>query len=151
MVRDNAIALFNPDMPSKDIYHETVKKALEKDGWLIAKEQLKLTIGSRTLYVDLAADKLLAAEKEGRKIAVEIKSFLSPSPVDDLEKALGQYILYRDILEDQEPERILYLAVTDAVFEEIFSEPVGQITIKKQRLRLLIFNPDTEEIVQWIP
>ena len=138
-------------MPSKDIYHNTVKKALEKDGWLVTKEQIKLTIGSRTLYIDLGADKVLAAEKEGRKIAVEIKSFLSPSPVDDLEKALGQYILYRDILEDQEPERILYLAVTDAVFEEIFSEPVGQIAIKKQRLRLLIFNPDTEEIVQWIP
>jgi glucose-6-phosphate 1-dehydrogenase len=150
MVRDNAIALLNLDMPSKDIYHDTVKKALEKDGWLITKEQLKLTIGSRTLYVDLAADKILAAEKEGRKIAVEIKSFLSPSPVDDLEKALGQYVLYCDILEEQEPERILYLAVPNAVFEEIFSEPVGQMAIKKQRLRLLTFNPRKEEIVQWI-
>jgi len=68
-------------MAAKDIYHDTVKKALEKDGWIITKDPLKLTVGSRSLYVDLGAEKLIAAEKENQKIAVEIKSFLNPSPI----------------------------------------------------------------------
>lgn len=80
-------------MPAKDIYHDTVKKALIKDGWVITHDPLILKWGSKDLYVDLGAEQLVAAEKEGRKIAVEVKSFVSPSEVEDLEHALGQFIL----------------------------------------------------------
>jgi|ERR671933_2298852 hypothetical protein len=107
---------------AKDIYHDTVRTALEKDGWTITDELFRLTIGSRSVYIDLGAEKLLAAEKEGCKIAVEIKSFLSPSPVNDLEKALGQYILYRDVLKRSQPERILYLAISDEVYLDFFKK-----------------------------
>ena len=50
-------------MPAKDIYHETVKNALIKDGWTITDDPLKLTIGSRSLYVDLGAEKLICSPK----------------------------------------------------------------------------------------
>ena len=86
-------------MPAKDIYHNNVRTALEKDGWTITKDPLPLKIGGRSLFVDLGAEKIFAAEKQGRKIAVEVKSFLAASPVHDLEEALGQYIVYEDILE----------------------------------------------------
>ena len=66
----------------------------------------------KDLFVDLGAERLLAADKEGRKIAVEVKSFLGASDVADLEEALGQYILYREILEETEPDRLIYLAVS---------------------------------------
>lgn len=136
---------------AKDIYHDTVRTALEKDGWTITNDPLKLTIGNRSVYVDLGAEKLLAAEKEGCKIAVEIKSFLSPSPVSDLEDALGQYVLYSKILEEQQPERTLYLAINRAVFRDLFSEEIGKLLLRKTDLRLLVFNPQTKEVVQWIP
>jgi len=110
-------------LAAKDIYHNVVKIALEKDGWIITDDPLRLTIGSRSVYVDLGAEKLFAAEKEGRKIAVEVKSFINPSPVNDLENALGQYILYSKILEEQQPERVIYLAIPTNAFQEIFSEP----------------------------
>lgn len=76
-------------MPAKDFYHDTVKTALIKDGWDITNDPLKFKGGGRSFYIDLGAKKLLAAEKQGRKIAVEIKSFLTSSPVSELEKALG--------------------------------------------------------------
>lgn len=82
-------------MPAKDIYHEIVKQALIKNDWTITDDPLRLTIGGRSLYVDLGAEKLIAAQKGNQKIAVEIKSFLSLSPIKDLENALGQYILYQ--------------------------------------------------------
>ncbi|MCU0541376.1 MAG: XisH family protein [Oscillatoriaceae cyanobacterium Prado104] len=137
-------------MPAKDIYHDCVRKALEKDGWTITSDPFKLRWGIRELFVDLGANKLLAAERGEQKIAVEIKSFGSLSQVNDLENALGQYIVYLNILEEIENDRLLYLAIRKSTYQEIFSEPIGNLVIRKNSLRLLIFDTNREEIVQWI-
>ncbi len=79
-------------MPAKDHYHDIVVEALKADGWTITDDPLFLGYGNRPMYVDLGAEKsTLAAEKGGCRIAVEIKSFTSKSPVDDLHDAVGQY------------------------------------------------------------
>jgi hypothetical protein len=93
---------------------------------------------------------LLAAERAGQRIAVEIKGFLSPSPIDDLEKALGQYILYRSLLKRSEPERILYLAVPLETFEDLFGTPLGQVAVEDHHLKLIAFDPVREVIRKWI-
>ena len=138
-------------VPAKDIYHDCVKNALIKDGWNITHDPFKLEIGKKDLYIDLGAAQLIAATKTEQKIAVEIKSFIGRSDVDDLEKALGQYVLYFDILEDFEPERILYLAIRLTTFEDLFEEPIGKILLKKRRVKLIVFEPKKEEILKWIP
>lgn len=137
-------------MPAKDTYHNNVRIALEKDGWTITNDPLTLEIGGRSLYVDLGTEKPFAAEKQGRKIAVEVKSFIAASPVHDLEEALGQYIVYEDILEVSEPERNIYLAVREEVYLDIFSEPIGQLLLQKKRLKLIVFDSSKEIIVRWI-
>jgi hypothetical protein len=76
-------------MPAKDLYHDNVCNALTKDGWTITDDPLVLSIGTRSVYIDLGAEKLIAAERDNQKIAVEIKSFLSSSPIRDLENAWG--------------------------------------------------------------
>jgi len=78
---------------AKDIYHNAVRTAIETEGWTITDDPLTLTIGKRDLFVDLGAEKIMIAERQGQKIAVEVKSFISPSLVKDLENALGQYIM----------------------------------------------------------
>jgi len=98
-------------MPAKDIYHDDVCIALRKDAWTITDDPLRLRWGKKDYYVDLGAEQVIAAEKPGQRIAVEIKSFLAPSMVDDMEKALGQYLIYRSILRRRQPDRELYLAV----------------------------------------
>jgi len=138
-------------MPAKDIYHDQVKNALEKENWQITKDPLVLKWGVRDLYIDLGAEKLIAAEKTGQKIAVEVKSFVSNSPISDLEKALGQYILYHDILQELEPNRRLYLAIRQETYSELFQEPVGKILLENQRLCLLVFDSEQEIILKWIP
>ncbi|MGB3693803.1 MAG: element excision factor XisH family protein [Spirulinaceae cyanobacterium] len=107
-------------MAAKDIYHDTAKNALIKDGWIITDDPLTLRWGSKTLLIDLGARKLIAARKGDQTIAVEIKSFVGTSQVNDLKNALGQYILYKDIL------------------------------LQNHRVRLIVFDPDNEEILQWI-
>jgi hypothetical protein len=135
---------------AKDIYHNTVRVALEKDGWTITDDPLTLPIGERSVYVDLGAEKLLTAERAGQRIAIEIKSFVSRSPVKDLEAALGQYVLYQGIMTFREDKRPLYLAIRDDVYLDIFSEPIGRIFIENHQLKIIVFDPTTEEIVRWI-
>jgi hypothetical protein len=137
-------------MPRKDIYHDTVKNALIKDGWTITHDPLILSFGRRDIYVDLGAEQPIAAEKEGRKIAVETKSFVNQSAVTDLERAIGQYSLYHLILTQDEPERKLYLAITEDTYKGIFSEPMGQIVLANRIMNLIVFNPFQEVIVKWI-
>lgn len=137
-------------MPAKDFYHDAVKNALIKDGWRVTDDPLILSIGKKNLFVDLGAEKLIAAEKYNQKIAVEIKSFIGASQIDDLEKALGQYILYNEILRDKEEQRVLYLAIKLSAYEEIFEEPIGRLLLKRSLVNLLVFDEKEEAILQWI-
>lgn len=137
-------------MPAKDLYHDTVKNALERDGWIVI-DSLPLKVGKRDLFIDLGAEKLLIAERANQKIAVEVKSFISASPVSDLEQALGQYLLYEDLMRAQYPDRLLYLAVRDTVYNSFFQEEIVQIVLESRRLKLLIFDEIQEVIIQWIP
>ena len=68
--------------------------------------------------------------------------------MDDLEKALGQYILYHDILTQREPDRGLYLAVHEEVFFGIFEEAIGRLLLENQRLKLLVFDRREEVILR---
>ncbi len=99
-------------MPKLDIYHNTVKRALEKDNWIITHDQFTLQIGKKRLFADLGAKYLVGAEKDHKKIVVEVNSFIRKSEVDDLEKAVGQFVVYQQIINKNEPDYKLYLAVT---------------------------------------
>lgn len=87
-------------MPARDLFHDQVIHALIKDGWTITDDPLHIRWGNRHFYVDLGAERLLAAEKAERKIAVEIKGFVGKSDVQSLEQALGQFVLYGKVLSE---------------------------------------------------
>ena len=124
---------------------------LVKDGWTVTHDPFPLAIGRKRLYVDLGAENLISAEKLSQRIAVEIKSFIGPSDVRDLEVALGQYILYSKILSRVEPDRILYLAIPQAAFETTFQIEIGAMLLEDQTMRVLVFDEENEVITQWIP
>lgn len=138
-------------MPARDKYHNAVKHSLIKDGWTITHDPYLLRLGNRDMFVDLGAEQFFAAEKVGRKIAVEVKSFVRPSEIVDLRDALGQFILYQDVLNRVDPERVLYLAIHDAIFDNLFDEPIGKMLLENKRVQLMVFEPEQEVIIQWIP
>jgi hypothetical protein len=137
-------------MPAKDIYHNAVRFALVKDGWEIITEDYTLEYGGDRLYVDIAAEKPIAAEKQGQKILVEVKSFLGRSFINDLEQAVGQYVVYQDILLETESNFQLYLAITQGTYKSYFHRPLTQMVIKRNQVKLLIVDTESEVIVQWI-
>ncbi|MFO5529224.1 MAG: XisH family protein [Cuspidothrix sp.] len=137
-------------MSRRDDLHFPLRRTLEKNGWIITSDPLILVLGQTLLKADLGAEKLFTAEKEGRKIAVEIKDFDASSVISELEKTMGQLQLYQWALEEQEPERQLFLAISQAVYIKHFQKPIFQIAIQRSKINLLIYAPDQEVIIQWI-
>lgn len=136
---------------AKDIYHDLVIELLIKDGWTITHDPLLLAFGNRKVYVDIGAERLIAAEKGSEKIAVEIKSFLGLSAVDDLEKAVGQYRIHLNLLEEKgDNGRELFLAINTDTFRDFFLDPFGDLIRRKEKLNLLIFDSSKKEISQWL-
>ncbi|MFP4222179.1 MAG: XisH family protein [Phormidium sp.] len=137
-------------MPSKDLYHDTVKAALVREGWRILAENYALTLGGDRLYVDLAAEKPLALERDNEKILVEVKSFLAKSFFFELERAVGQYVIYRDILEERDLDFKLYLAVPLDTYNQGFQRQLADTIIRRNQIKLLVFDPIEEAVVTWI-
>ncbi|MFN6486759.1 MULTISPECIES: XisH family protein [unclassified Nostoc] len=137
-------------MPARDIFHNAVKRSLEKEGWKITHDPLPVSFELGDMYIDLGAEKILAAEREGEKIAVEVKSFFKTSVISEFHTALGQFINYRLALSEQEPDRILYLAVPIDTYTSFFTIRLVQSIIKTYQLKLITYQPVTEDIVEWI-
>lgn len=135
---------------ARDLFHNIVKSALEKDGWTITNDPLTIRCGGVDIQIDLGAERLIAAEKAGEKIAVEIKSFVSASKISEFHMALGQFINYRVALRSEEPERTLYLAVPLAIYNDFFSLQFTQTVVRENKLKIIIYSIETEEIVQWL-
>lgn len=137
-------------MARKDKYHDVVKQCLIDEGWLVTDDPYYLDILTTTLEVDLGAERLIAATKENKKIVVEIKSFIGLSRIADFYKALGQFNFYFLALEDDEPERVLYLAIPEPAYLDLIREPLTQRTIDRFHLKLIIYDTEQKKIVKWI-
>jgi hypothetical protein len=137
-------------MAAKDFFHEAVRNALIKDGWNITHDPMILGIGGVDLFIDLGAEKLIAATKGDSKIAIEVKTFRSGSPVSEYHRALGQFFNYRQALEDSEPERELFLAIPEDIYQDFFQLPFIQESTRRHNVKLILYLPESEEIVKWI-
>lgn len=99
--------------------------------------------------IDLAAERVIAAEKAGQKIAIEVKSFSGLSLMTAFHEALGQFIDYRIALREKEPDRRLYLAIPIDVYKAFFQKQFVQTVCEETQITLIVFDPGTEEILKW--
>lgn len=135
---------------ARDRFHNVVRTALEKEGWKITADPYEIRVGDVDFEIDLAAEKLLAADLGDRKIAVEVKSFISSSNVSDFHTALGQFLNYRDALAMIEPDRQLYLAVRSAVYQAFFQRRFIVAAVQRYQISLLVYDVKQEAIAQWL-
>ncbi len=63
---------------------------------------------------------------------------------------IGQYIVYRNLIQLTEPEYTLYLAINDIVYEDFFQRKSVQAVITQNNLLLMVVDTEKEEIRQWI-
>lgn len=134
---------------AKDIFHDAVKNGLEKEDWVITDDPMRIRAGRVDMRIDLGAERLIAAEKGEEKIAVEIKSFITPSNISEFHTAVGQFLNYYVALEEQQPDRVLYLAVPLGTYQTFFNLPFVETIIERFQLRLLVYEPKDEVVLEW--
>lgn len=137
-------------MSAKDVIHTAVKNALIKDEWIITHDPYTIQYKDKYAYADLAAERILLAEKGSEKIVVEVKSFVGYSILQDFKEMLGQHLLYSFLLAETSPEYKLFVAVDFVTYDSDFQHPMIQLTLEQSRISLIVVDTIKEEIVQWI-
>lgn len=137
-------------MPAKDLHHDAVKSALVKEGWNIVADPYRIQYKDIDLYADLAAERPIAAERGNEKIVVEIKSFVGRSLMTDFHNAVGQYAVYRSLLEKTAPDYKLYLAIDDITHQNFFQRDGIGFLLQANQISLLIVDIDKQEVAEWI-
>ena len=140
-------------MPAKDRHHDTVVRCLVRAGWSIIREQYAVVVAEdedsfRRLFIDIAAQSQTA-----QIVLIEVKA-LDPSPVRQFMLLLGQYVVYRAALDYIGDKTPLYVAISEADYELVIEQALGQTVIREQLtepIPFLVFDPIAEEIVKWIP
>ncbi len=120
----------------------SVKAALLAAGWTIKEGAITIRKAGYQFQIDVSAD------KDGEKVAIEVKSWLS-NFVYDWHQALGQYLTYYALLFKKDPDRVLYLAVPEDVYKEHFINELFQEFTALYSVNLFIFNQRTNSIVSW--
>ena len=134
---------------AKDMFHDVVKTALIKDGWQITNDPFFVKAGGTEFFIDLGAEKLFAAERNGEKIAVEVKSFINTSSVSDFHVAVGQFLNYRVALKVADPSRKLFLAIPNTAYKTFFQKEFPRMVIQEYQIELFIYDIKNEVIISW--
>src|SRR5262249_10783739 len=124
-------------MPRKDQIHEAVRKALIKNGWTITDDPYRIEDEEAELQADSRIEKTMPDGSMRRVLVIEIKEFVTASPMNRLEEALGQYQVYRSYLRQIAPEEQLYLAVDKVSYDPLFARKSFQRIVEDYRLALL--------------
>jgi hypothetical protein len=135
---------------ARDILHDNVRKALLNDGWEITHDPYRISVEEIGYEIDLGAERMIAATNGTDKILIEIKSFRGQSLTYEFHRALGQFNSYFIPLLEKEPDRTLYLAVPEEVFNSFFQKTLIWKTLVYYRVCILVFDPIENRVVKWI-
>jgi hypothetical protein len=137
-------------MPAQDLYHDVVRDALRQDGWRITHTALQLKVRAESRAEELWEGPWLIADKDERKVAVAVDSFVGHSNLVDITQTWRQLGLSRPQLHAMDADRVVYLAVRQATYSACFAGGEGELVLAKEHMRLLVFDPRTEAIIQWV-
>lgn len=136
---------------AKDLLHDIVRRALEKDGWTVTHDPYSVFHKSEKIdyEIDLGAEKIIGAQRENEKIAVEVKTLTKPSLTNEFHGILGQYLTYISVLRRFDPERKLFLAIPLYAEERLEDYPFILSIMEEYTINLIVFDKNSETILSW--
>jgi hypothetical protein len=138
-------------MARRDNNHHIVRLALEREGWDVTDDPFFIKIGRKSAEIDLGAERVILAERKSEKIAVEVKSFIGTSMITEFYRALGQFLMYQRALQAVEPDRILYLALPQAAYDELSMDVFDFPNFEDLKHYLIVYEPSENTTLTWIP
>ncbi len=137
-------------MPRKDTFHDTVRIGLEKDGWRVIDDPLRIVAGGVGLFIDLSAEPIMTFERNDKRIAIEIKSFEIQSQITSFYEAFGKYLTYRKALSMTKMNLELYLAVPKRAFDSVFQKELVKQLITEYKVNIIVYSAKNQTIISWI-
>jgi hypothetical protein len=138
-------------MPAVDRCHEQVVRAFVKDGWVVDTEQYGLRTARGILYVDIAVHRSRGNGTEMRVLLIEAKCFpRDGSTLNDLYVAIGQYLIYRNILTLKANSAELYLAIPAYAYSTLF-QPLALPLLDELSIKTILIDMEQERIERWRP
>lgn len=127
-----------------------IVRALEKDGWTVAPRQQRLYVSRRhSLQIDIRATR----QENGTShsvLLIEVKCFADQEDeTTDLYIGLGQYLVYRSLLRQNNIQADLFLAVPVHAYESVFKR-MGMSAVRENGIRMVVVDLENEVIVQWL-
>lgn len=144
----NKCAVYSHNM-ANDLYHDAVRNALEKDGWVITDDPFVFRLDRVSFRMDLGAEKIISAARGTEKIIIEIKTFSQTSFIHAFHEATGQYDNYLIALEEIAPDRKLFLAVPHEIWNTYFQERFIQKVIDRKHIKIILYGYTNEIITLW--
>ncbi len=134
-------------MPAFDSCHPQVVRALEKDGWTISSDQFLIRIDrSHRVYIDIEAQRVDSSSI----MVVEVKCFQDiESETSDLYSAIGQYLIYRNLLERKNLDIPLYLAIPIEAYLGVFNRMAFPMIVQNH-VKMIVVDLEHEVIDQWL-
>lgn len=138
---------------AKDKIHKIVVKALQNEGWTITQDPLYVEYDAdeNAFEIDLGAEKLIAAERNNKRIAVEIKTFAG-SIGHQFHGTLGQFLDYKAALANSpnDKDRMLYIALPEEAYNKINSIQFFRNRIIQYGLKFISIDLENKIIIEWI-
>jgi hypothetical protein len=135
---------------ARDLFHHIVKEALIKDGWTITHDPYPLHSRKEGgLSTDIGAEKIILAENNLKKIAVEVKSFVHMSILHEFLKASGQYLSYSKIIVKNDPNRLLYVAMPTFIYYRIIKYDWVEEVMADLNMKVILYNTEKIIIEEW--
>lgn len=132
-----------------DQCHEQVVRALQKAGWDVDPGMYFLRVEGVTVFADIRARQING--KPHQIVVVEVKCFPdNRSDMDELYRAIGQYVIYRNVLKATNKPGVPYLAIPLEAYSRLFTKKVVSMTIDELQIKLILVDIEREEIVRWV-
>ena len=136
-------------MPALDKCHPIMVRALQNDHWWPESKSPRLSVEDRTVIIDIRARR----DDNGTNqqiLMVEVKCFPDEDTITtETYTALGQYIVYRGMLEALGDTTPLYLAVPESICQTVFDIVIMKI-VRDYQIKIIVVSLEQEKIVQWI-
>jgi hypothetical protein len=132
-----------------DACQPQVERALQKDGWTIIASPKHLVFGDKDYFIDLELERTVGDESDTmQRITVEVKCLSIDSKRDELYTALGQYMMYTEVLLATKVSTPLYLAIADVTYQAL-ADLVLQQALTRISAKIVLIDFDREEVKAW--
>ena len=137
-------------MPRNDTNYPTIKRIIKKYGYSIFADPFTISFGGSNLEADLGIE-LLGAEKNNKRIVLELKSYTTKMLVPQYQRTFGQIAQYEFALARDKKPYDVYITIPVRIYRKMLNLGEYIPLLENKNIKYMVYNSTTGEIILWNP